>query len=306
MTLEIALNAANAVLPAASEGGEESGNMLLPETSDLVWGTVAFVIIAVVLLRYALPRFTKVLDERTRRIEEGLELADKAKEDQSNAELKAARLVEDARRDAAKIREDAQVQAQEIVAAAREAAQGEAGKALDAAQRPIQADKQAAPIRLRTDVRLPASPLAGKTVGPQPQEVPVAAQHPAGAGLRLLDQHPVQRPGRPLLATSGPAGEEPLLLEEGDGVGDGRNPYDPAPFLLRPLHPPECLGELRPAVVEHQGRGWIHSAGQVGHHGGVLAPGEGHPCPRMVGHPRLDGLHRLLDQAAQIHHPSPT
>ena len=92
MTLEIALNAANAVLPAASEGGEESGNMLLPETSDLVWGTVAFVIIAVVLLRYALPRFTKVLDERTRRIEEGLELADKAKEDQSNAELKAARL----------------------------------------------------------------------------------------------------------------------------------------------------------------------------------------------------------------------
>ena len=135
MTLEIALNAANAVLPAASEGGEESGNMLLPETSDLVWGTVAFVIIAVVLLRYALPRFTKVLDERTRRIEEGLELADKAKEDQTNAELKAARLVEDARRDAAKIREDAQAQAQEIVAAAREAAQGEAGKALDAAER---------------------------------------------------------------------------------------------------------------------------------------------------------------------------
>jgi len=73
MTLEIALNAANAVLPAASEGGEEGGNMLLPETSDLVWGTVAFVIIAVVLLRYALPRFTKVLDERTRRTEEGPE-----------------------------------------------------------------------------------------------------------------------------------------------------------------------------------------------------------------------------------------
>ena len=167
MTLEIALNAANAVLPAASEGGEESGNMLLPETSDLVWGTVAFVIIAVVLLRYALPRFTKVLDERTRRIEEGLELADKAKEDQTNAELKAARLVEDARRDAAKIREDAQAQAQEIVAAAREAAQGEAGKALDAAERQIQADKQAAQISLRTDVGLLASSLAEKIVGEQ-------------------------------------------------------------------------------------------------------------------------------------------
>mgnify|MGYP003084022545 CR=1 FL=1 len=176
MTLEIALNAANAVLPAASEGGEESGNMLLPETSDLVWGTVAFVIIAVVLLRYALPRFTKVLDERTRRIEEGLELADKAKEDQSNAELKAARLVEDARRDAAKIREDAQAQAQEIVAAAREAAQGEAGKALDAAERQIQAEKQAAQISLRTDVGLLASSLAEKIVGEQLKDTELSAR----------------------------------------------------------------------------------------------------------------------------------
>lgn len=176
MTLEIALNAANAVLPAASEGGEESGNMLLPETSDLVWGTVAFVIIAVVLLRYALPRFTKVLDERTRRIEEGLELADKAKEDQTNAELKAARLVEDARRDAAKIREDAQAQAQEIVAAAREAAQGEAGKALDAAERQIQADKQAAQISLRTDVGLLASSLAEKIVGEQLKDTELSSR----------------------------------------------------------------------------------------------------------------------------------
>ena len=176
MTLEIALNAANAVLPAASEGGEESGNMLLPETSDLVWGTVAFLIIAVVLLRYALPRFTKVLDERTRRIEEGLELADKAKEDQTNAELKAARLVEDARRDAAKIREDAQAQAQEIVAAAREAAQGEAGKALDAAERQIQAEKQAAQISLRTDVGLLASTLAEKIVGEQLKDTELSAR----------------------------------------------------------------------------------------------------------------------------------
>ena len=176
MTLEIALNAANAVLPAASEGGEEGGNMLLPETSDLVWGTVAFVIIAVVLLRYALPRFTKVLDERTRRIEEGLELADKAKEDQTNAELKAARLVEDARRDAAKIREDAQAQAQEIVAAACEAAQGEAGKALDAAERQIQADKQAAQISLRTDVGLLASSLAEKIVGEQLKDTELSAR----------------------------------------------------------------------------------------------------------------------------------
>jgi len=78
--------ALHAALPAASEDGG-GGNMLLPETSDLVWGAVAFLIIAVVLIRYALPRFTKVLDERTRRIEEGLELAERAKGDQADAEV---------------------------------------------------------------------------------------------------------------------------------------------------------------------------------------------------------------------------
>ena len=203
MTLEIALNAANAVLPAASEGGEESGNMLLPETSDLVWGTVAFVIIAVVLLRYALPRFTKVLDERTRRIEEGLELAERAKGDQADAELKAARLVEDARRDAAKIREDAQAQAQEIVAAAREAAQGEAGKALDAAERQIQADKQAAQISLRTDVGLLASSLAEKIVGEQLKDTELSAR----VIDRFLDG-----------LEAAPAGERRVAPTAGDGA----------------------------------------------------------------------------------------
>ena len=165
-----------ALVAAPAAGGEGSHNLLLPEPPDLLWGTVAFLIIAIVLIRYALPRFTKVLDERTRRIEEGLELADKAKEDQTNAELKAARLVEDARRDAAKIREDAQAQAQEIVAAAREAAQGEAGKALDAAERQIQADKQAAQISLRTDVGLLASSLAEKIVGEQLKDTELSAR----------------------------------------------------------------------------------------------------------------------------------
>ena len=146
------------VAPAASSGGD---NMLLPHSYDLLWGTVSFVIIAVVLIMYALPRFTKVLDERTRRIEEGLALADKAKGDQADAELR------DARREAASIREDAQAQAKEIIAEARTAAAGEAGKAMDAAQRQIQADRQAAQISLRTDVGLLASDLAEKIIGEQ-------------------------------------------------------------------------------------------------------------------------------------------
>lgn len=156
-----------AALAGALPASESSGNILLPHSYDLVWGTVAFLIIAAVVIKYALPRFTAVLDERTRRIEEGLEFAEKAKGDQKDAELRAARLVEDARLEAARIREEAQAQAQSIIADARTAAAGEAGRALDAAQRQIEAERLAARTALRSDVGLLASTLAERIVGEQ-------------------------------------------------------------------------------------------------------------------------------------------
>lgn len=154
--------------------------LFIPHLADLVWGTVCFVVIAVILIKYALPRFNTVLDERTRRIEEGLALADKAKGDQRAAELTAARLVEDARVEAAKLREKAQGEAKQIIADARAEAAGEAGRALEAARRQIQADRQAAQISLRTDVGLLATELAERLIG----------EHLADAGLssRVIDR----------------------------------------------------------------------------------------------------------------------
>ena len=97
----------SAALPAsgASEGGAPEGiGLFIPALPDLLWGTVAFLLVAVALIKYALPRFNAVLDERTRKIEEGLELADRAKSNRENAELQASRLIEDARREAASLR----------------------------------------------------------------------------------------------------------------------------------------------------------------------------------------------------------
>ncbi|ARD42070.1 F0F1 ATP synthase subunit B [Actinomyces gaoshouyii] len=164
-------------LAAASEtaSGEEN-SLLLPHTYDLVWGTISFAIVALVLIKYVLPRFTKVLDERTARIEEGLAIADRAKKDQAGAEQRAARLVEEARREAASIREKAQSEAASIVAAARAEAQGEAGRALDAAQRQILAERQAAQISLRTEVGLLASTLAERIVGEQLKDTELSSR----------------------------------------------------------------------------------------------------------------------------------
>ena len=156
------------MLPLAAESGQGGGTaFILPPLYEIFWAAIVLLLILLVVGRYALPRLYAVLDERARRIQEGLDLADKAEQDQSDAEKRAARLVDEARREAARIRDNAQSEAKEIISQARADAQTEAAGILEGAQRQILADKQAAQISLRTDVGMLASTLAERIVGEQ-------------------------------------------------------------------------------------------------------------------------------------------
>ena len=156
------------MLPLANEGGQGGGTaFILPHAHEIFWAAVVLLLILLVVGRYALPRLYAVLDERAQRIQEGLDLADKAEQDQADAEKRAARLVDEARREAARIRDNAQGEAKEIVAKARTDAQAEAAGIIEGAQRQILAEKQAAQISLRTDVGMLASTLAERIVGEQ-------------------------------------------------------------------------------------------------------------------------------------------
>ena len=156
------------MLPLAAESGQGGGTaFILPPLYEIFWAAIVLLLILLVVGRYALPRLYAVLDERARRIQEGLDLADKAEQGQADAEKRAARLVDEARREAARIRDNAQSEAKEVVAQARTVAQTEAAGILQGAQRQILADKQAAQISLRTDVGMLASTLAERIVGEQ-------------------------------------------------------------------------------------------------------------------------------------------
>ena len=156
------------MLPLAAESGQGGGTaFILPPLYEIFWAAIVLLLILLVVGRFALPRLYAVLDERARRIQEGLDLADKAEQDQADAEKRAARLVDEARREAARIRDNAQSEAKEVVAQARTDAQTEAAGILQGAQRQILADKQAAQISLRTDVGMLASTLAERIVGEQ-------------------------------------------------------------------------------------------------------------------------------------------
>ena len=154
------------MLPLATEEGQSGGTaFILPHAHEIFWAAIVLLLILLVVGRYALPRLYAVLDERAQRIQEGLDLADKAKQDQADAEKRATRLVDEARREAARIRDNAQGEAKEIIAKARTDAQAEAAGIIEGAQRQILAEKQAAQISLRTDVGMLASTLAERIVG---------------------------------------------------------------------------------------------------------------------------------------------
>src|SRR5690625_5350311 len=84
---------------------EVSGrDLLLPATYDLIWAAVCLAIIAWVLLKKALPAFTKVLDERSAKIEAGLAYAETVEEQGSEAEEERGAIVGAGRGDAATTR----------------------------------------------------------------------------------------------------------------------------------------------------------------------------------------------------------
>jgi len=155
---------AASVMTAATEE-PEGIQLLIPETSDLIWSTVVLVIIAVVFYRYALPKLQAVLDERTAKIEGGLALAETAQTQAAAALAEYNQQLQEARTEAARIREEARSEGVVIVAEHRTKANDEAGRIIDTAHKQIEAERQQASVSLRADVGALATDLASKIVG---------------------------------------------------------------------------------------------------------------------------------------------
>ena len=106
----------------------ESNSILLPSLPDLVWGTIAFVVVLVVVWKLVLPNVTKALDARAEAIEGGLKKAEEAQAGAQKAlEQYNAQLAE-ARAEAGKIRDQAREDAKKIRAELVEQAQADAAR----------------------------------------------------------------------------------------------------------------------------------------------------------------------------------
>ena len=142
-------------------------NPLLPAVPDLVWGTIAFIIVAVVVYKIAWPAFSKTLDERAEKIDKGLNAAAAAKAEVAEERAKLEEDMTEALKKASAVREQAESNAATIVSEAQKAAQKDAQRIREQAEEQIALDTEKARRTLQSDIGTVASELAARIVGAQ-------------------------------------------------------------------------------------------------------------------------------------------
>lgn len=148
---------------AASEGGEFE--VLAVPLSELIMGSIAFLIVFGVLAKLLLPKIKQVLDEREEAIEGGLKRADEALAEAAKMRDDYKEQIAKAREEAAAIRNQAQAEKAQIIEEARSAAHDAAAQVTANAQAQIEAEKSKAVADLHKSVGTMATDLAGRIVG---------------------------------------------------------------------------------------------------------------------------------------------
>ena len=140
-------------------------SLLIPSLPDLLWGSLAFIVVLVAFIWKIVPRMNAALDARTNAIEGGLKRAEEAQAGAQQAlENYNAQLAE-ARAEAARIRDAAREDAKKIRAELVEAAQADANRIVANAQTQIEAERTSALVSLRAEVGTLAIDLASGVIG---------------------------------------------------------------------------------------------------------------------------------------------
>ena len=124
-----------------------------------------FALVIWVAMKFLWPEITGSIQERTRRIAEGLAAAERGQKDLVAAEGRVEQLVSAARTRALAIEQQAQARANEIVEAAKQTAQSEGARLLESARSQVALETQKARDELRGQVAALAVSGAAKILG---------------------------------------------------------------------------------------------------------------------------------------------
>jgi len=120
--------------------------------ATIIGQSFAFLVFVYFCMKYVWPPMTAVLEERRKKIADGLEAANRAARDLDLAQNKAADELRDAKRQSAEIIEMANKRANQIVDEAKEKAREEGKRIIGGAHAEIEREIQRAREELRTQV----------------------------------------------------------------------------------------------------------------------------------------------------------
>jgi F-type H+-transporting ATPase subunit b len=133
--------------------------------ATLIVQTVVFLILGWITMKFIWPPLTAALNERQKKIADGLAAADKGEKSLVEAQANVAELVKDARVQATKIVDQASRRANEVIDEAKVSASAEGQRLVAAARAEVQLDQSRAREQLRKEVAALAIAGASKLLG---------------------------------------------------------------------------------------------------------------------------------------------
>jgi F-type H+-transporting ATPase subunit b len=149
----------------AAEGAETPHNPIIPLLPEIIVGSVAFILLCVVLMKFVFPQMEKTFAARVDAIEGGIKRAETAQAEANKLLEQYKSQLAEARTEAARIRDEARADAegirQDVLAKARE----ESERIIAAGHEQLAAQRESNVRELRSEVGSLAVDLASKIVG---------------------------------------------------------------------------------------------------------------------------------------------
>ncbi len=136
--------------------------LLTPGTGLIIWQTIIFLMLVILLSRFAWKPILNSLKERESSIQNALEAAEKARSEMARLQSDNEKLLKEAREERDKILREAREAANRMMDEAQDDARKSAERIVDDARAAIQIEKQAAMKEVRTQVALFSLDIAEK------------------------------------------------------------------------------------------------------------------------------------------------
>lgn len=142
----------------------EELNPLVPHLSEIIVGTVAFLLLLWLLARTVLPQFEKIYAERVDKIEGGLKRAEEAQAQANALRKQYEEQLAGLRAEAARIRDDARAEGNRIKAELRAQAEEEAARIIQRGEEQLAAQREQVIRQLRGEIGGLAVQLAERII----------------------------------------------------------------------------------------------------------------------------------------------